>query len=173
MIQIQQTDNQPKIVGLGAEPIINFPEGIPAFEEAHNFMLVTNSEIDPFLLLLSLDIEDFGFFCIDPFLLMPDYHFVIPSPDQKRLQLENAHEALILSFVTRAAKPEDFTANLLAPIVINIRTRLAKQIILDGYPVRFRIWEAVERLSEQSEQGSSPTPSETEVNTPGEGGASC
>jgi flagellar assembly factor FliW len=96
--------------------------------------------MEPFMMLLSLDIEDFGFFCIDPFLLRPDYKFKLNNEDQKRLKLQNAEDALVLSFVTRAENPEDFTANLLAPVVLNIRNRLAKQIILDKFPVRLNIW---------------------------------
>ncbi len=134
--------------------VIHFPEGVPAFENAQNFTLIGGEDIEPFMMLVSQDIEDFGFFCIDPFLLDPNYHFKLNTEDQKKLKVEDPRDVLVLSFVTRAERPEDFTANLLAPVVLNIRNRLAKQIILERYPVRLNIWEAIEKIeAEKGEEG--------------------
>src|SRR5210317_1539714 len=116
---------------LNQELVIHFPEGIPAFEDAQNFTLAGNEEMEPFVMLLSMDIEDFGFFCINPFMLDPNYNFRLSNEDQKKLKLTDPNDVVVLAFVTRAERPEDSTANLLAPIVVNIRNRLAKQIILE------------------------------------------
>ncbi|MCJ8329475.1 MAG: flagellar assembly protein FliW [Lentisphaeria bacterium] len=128
------------------EPEIFFPEGVPAFENAQSFNLWTNEEVEPFMALSSKEINGFGFFCVDPFLIYPDYKFKLSTQDQTFLEIKNQNEALVLAFVTRTENPEDFTANLMAPIVINISNWQAKQVIVDKYPVRYRIWDNIDHL---------------------------
>lgn len=133
---------------------IHFPEGIPAFEDAQNFALVGSEDTEPFVQLLSRDMEGLGFLCVNPCLLVSDYDVRISDEDRKQLKLTHHEEAPLLAFVSPAERREDVTVNLLAPIVVNVRNRLAKQIIADGYPIRFNMWEAIQRGEvEQCEEG--------------------
>lgn len=133
---------------LGQEAIINFPSGVPAFEDANNFTLICNEDIKPFLYLKSLEIEELGFVCIDPFLICKDYLLKISAVDLSHLQLKDPQDALVFCFVTVKPDPKENTANLLAPVIINIKTRIGRQVILENYPVRFNIWEGLDKLSE-------------------------
>ena len=142
-IKSEQQDGK---TNLTQDLVIHFPDGIPAFEDAQNFSLAGNEDMEPFVMLLSLDVEDLGFFCINPFQLDENYSFKLNSEVQKALKLTDPNDVLVLSFVTRAEKPQDFTANLLAPIVINVKNHLAKQVILEKYPVRLNIWDAIEKI---------------------------
>lgn len=138
---------------LEQEAIISFPEGIPAFEDASNFTLVYNEEIKPFLYLKSLEIKELGFVCIDPFLIYKDYLLKISAVDLAHLQLQDPKDALVLCFVTVQSDPKENSANLLAPIVVNVNKRIARQIILENYPVRFNIWDGLDNL--EKSEGSS------------------
>jgi flagellar assembly factor FliW len=64
-----------------------------------------------------------------------DYDVVIDDDTCADLGLTDAGDALVLVMVTLGSEP---TANLLAPVVINSRTRQAVQVILSGtdWPVR-------------------------------------
>ena len=132
----------------------NFPDGIPAFEEARRFVIVLNSKIKPFVYLKSVDVDDLGFVCVDPFLICPGYSISMPAKELSLLGLKEPGSALALSMVTVDSDPQKTTANLLAPIIINMDNLEGRQVILDeNYPVRFRIWEGLESLESNKRQG--------------------
>ena len=63
--------------------------------------------------------------------------------------LSKPDEALVLSLVTIYPDPKQTTANLRAPIVVNISNLFASQVILERYPVNFNIWTG---LNEEASQ---------------------
>ncbi len=134
---------------LSQEDILIFPDGVPAFENATNFSLITTEDIQPFMYLKSIDVEDLGFVCIDPFLIYKDYLVKISAADLAVLQLEDAKDALVFCFVTVKPDPEENSANLLAPIILNLKNRKGKQIILENYPVKFNIWKGLDDMSKE------------------------
>lgn len=134
---------------LEKEAVITFPEGVPAFEDAKNFTLVTTDDIKPFLYLKSLEIDELGFVCIDPFLIQKDYLVKITAADLAQLGLKDPKDALVFCFVSVKEDPKENTANLLAPIVVNLQNRTGRQIILDNYPVRLNIWESLDAMGEE------------------------
>jgi len=138
-----------KVATLLKESVIfNFPDGIPAFEDSLRFIILLNEKIKPFVYLKSLDNDDLGFVCIDPFLVCSkDYSIKIPAKDLSLLGLKDPGSALILSMVTVDRDPRNTTTNLLAPIIINMDNMTGRQVILEeNFPVRFRIWEGLEEM---------------------------
>ncbi|OGV48787.1 MAG: hypothetical protein A2X49_13770 [Lentisphaerae bacterium GWF2_52_8] len=130
--------------------VFYFQDGVPAFENSKRFVVILNPKIKPFVYLKSLDLDDLGFVCVDPFLICTDYSIRIPAKDLSILGLKDPAAALVLSMVTVESNPQDTTANLLAPIVINMDTRVGRQVILDeNYPVRYRIWEGLEAFEKR------------------------
>jgi flagellar assembly factor FliW len=127
--------------------VFHFPSGIPAFEDSRRFVILLNESIVPFVYLKSLDIEDLGFVCVDPFLICAEYSINIPAKDLSVLELRNPGDALVLSMVTVESDPKLTTANLLAPVIINMKNNIGGQVILnEQYPVRYIIWEGLERF---------------------------
>jgi flagellar assembly factor FliW len=137
-----------RIASLLSETVIfNFPDGIPAFENSKRFVILLNPNIKPFIYLRSLDIDDLGFVCVDPFLVCRGYSVNIPGKDLSLLGIKTPASAFILSMVTVDKDPQKTTCNLLAPVIINIENLSGRQVILeDNYPVRYRIWEGLETL---------------------------
>ena len=80
--------------------------------------------------------NDLRLFVLDAAVHLPAYTPVISDEQSARLDLANAAEAAVY-VVVNPGKPET-TVNLLAPIVLNTRTGLGAQFILDGqdWPVR-------------------------------------
>jgi flagellar assembly factor FliW len=137
----------PKVVD--NELVFDFPEGIPAFEDYHKYCLKTNEEIKPFVYLNSIELDNLGFICIDPFLVKADYAVKIPGKAASLLGLNEPGEAFVVTFVTVAEDPKEITTNLLAPVVLNVRTGKGRQVIQDAdYPVQFRIWDEIERMEQ-------------------------
>jgi flagellar assembly factor FliW len=122
---------------------ILFPEGLPAFEEVREFVLISNEEEQPFLWLQAADSPNLAFIAVDPFLINPDYKPDICDDDVNYLHLSNPREAMVLSIVNIHNSDENgITANLVGPIIINVNQRIGKQVILQNhlnYSVRYPI----------------------------------
>lgn len=121
---------------------IYFPDGLPAFETVHDFVIVANQEEEPFLWLQSASLSGLAFVTIDPFLIASEYRPDIADADIKKLEISSEEEAFILSIVTIHPKGEGITANLVSPVVINTKKHIGKQVILQNhrdYSVHFRM----------------------------------
>lgn len=110
--------------------IINFPEGIPAFEDQKQFVIVPLEENSPFYFLQSVQDEDLCLVIARPFSFFPDYEIEVADEELVRLEIEPSQKNLAIYVVLTI--PEDFkltTANLLAPIIINSENRQALQYV--------------------------------------------
>lgn len=112
------------------EKIIHFPEGIPAFEEEKEFVIILNHD-SPFSYLQSVKDKDLSFIIINPFEIFNDYDIIIPETARNRLKIEKQEDVMIYTIVVIPENIENTTTNLLGPIVINTREMLGKQVILD------------------------------------------
>jgi flagellar assembly factor FliW len=88
--------------------------------------------------LRSIEAPDVSFVVAVPAAFFPDYTVELDDASCEQLGLEGQEEALVLVILTVGADVAHTTANLLAPVVINGRTREASQVILSGsdWPVR-------------------------------------
>jgi flagellar assembly factor FliW len=112
-------------------PVIEMAAGLPGFPDARRFLLVEWGEAgSPFSLLRSLDHEQLEFLVAAPVVLFPDYEPEVDDAHAEALGLTSAEDALVLVLVTVAERAEDATANLLAPIIVNVHTLVAAQIVL-------------------------------------------
>ena len=77
----------------------------------------------------------------NPFVIKPDYKPIIQDNDVELLEIESPEDVFLMSIVTIRPDPFKVTANLKAPIVINSKKRLAKQVVLDksDYPIQYSI----------------------------------
>ncbi len=111
--------------------------GIAGFAGAERFALVEVSETSPLFRLCSLDQPGLDFVVVPPPVFFPGYAPEIDDASAERLGLADAEDALLLVILTVGADVSAATANLMAPIVINARTRSAAQVIVEGtYPLR-------------------------------------
>lgn len=136
---------------IGPENVFQFPEGLPAFEDAKQFVFLCKPETSPFIFMRAIEPLDLGFVCIDPFLICPEYKPRISDADTAFLGLNSPDDVLLLSIVTANTDVQKTTANLQGPLAVNLRTCKGRQIICDGqgYPIRYGIWEALERMAER------------------------
>ncbi|MFB3908475.1 MAG: flagellar assembly protein FliW [Candidatus Eisenbacteria bacterium] len=120
-------------IDISEDERIRFPGGLLGFEGLEDFALVALEEYAPFLWLLSEDDADVAFALGDPepFLSEP-YPLVLDDADAAVLDLEPGDRVQVLLFVQTTDEPCRVTANLKAPVVVNLRSRRAKQLILYG-----------------------------------------
>ena len=128
--------------------IIFFPHGLVAFHELKEYCLVeSGSEKVPFCWLQAVDRPDLAFVLINPFLFKPDYDFELSAEHEEELGIEQAEDVAVFSIVVLPGEIEKMSANLLAPVVINTRTRKGKQVVLQDprYSTRHYILEEMHK----------------------------
>lgn len=128
-----------------AIPEITFVRPMPGFESLVRFALVTLGEDDEVPVvyeLRSLERPEVRFLVAVPAAFFPEYEISLDDATCEELSLTDASDALVLTVLSSGSSTggddEQLNANLLAPVVINGRTRSAAQIILSGtdWPVR-------------------------------------
>jgi flagellar assembly factor FliW len=125
-------------------PELTFVRPLPGFGELRRFVLVDLDPADggtdePLLFeLRSLEDPAVRFVAAAPAAFFPDYAFDLEEADCAALELTDESDALVLVLLTVGNDAGPTTANLLAPVVVNARTRAAAQVILAGteWPVR-------------------------------------
>lgn len=133
--------------------IISFSHGIPGFPDEKAFVAVVSDPDSPFSFLQSTTEANLTFLIADPFAFFNDYEFTLDDEVAQELGVSQEKPPQIFIIATVREKFEEMTANLLAPIVINMQERIGRQIILDqsGYGTRHRIFP--DGLPEQAAQG--------------------
>jgi flagellar assembly factor FliW len=123
-------------------PELAFVRPLPGFAELRRFVLVELSGEEgqePVLFeLRSLEEPGVRFLAAVPTAFFPDYAFELDEGECAELDLRDESDALVLVLLTVGREAGTTTANLLAPVVVNARTRAAAQVILSGtdWPVR-------------------------------------
>lgn len=110
---------------------VRFVAGIPGLEGYTRFSL-TGIDDGAVYWLQSDDAPEIALPVADAFALVPEYSFDLSTSDAAALGLAHPADALVLAVLSVRQDTGAVTANLLAPVVINRTTWLAKQVILDG-----------------------------------------
>ncbi|WP_201002383.1 flagellar assembly protein FliW [Paenibacillus glycanilyticus] len=110
-----------------------FDNGIPGFEHLQQFVL---SEVEgemPVRLMQSVEDENIAFLIASPFFFYNDYEWDLPDSVVQELKLDDEKDVEVWSVVTLNKDPNKSTINLLAPIVLNKRTKRGKQHIIHDH----------------------------------------
>ena len=120
-------------------PELHFVRPLPGFGDLRRFVLVELPAGEGALFeLRSLEDPAVRFVVAVPTAFFPDYAFELDEGDCAGIGLVDEGDALVLVLLTVGHDAATTTANLLAPVVLNARTRQAVQVILSGtdWPVR-------------------------------------
>lgn len=123
-----RTLRSPKLGPISFRPndVIHFPEGLPGFESLTKFLLVTRTECEPFVFLTALERPEIALPLLPPLLIQPGWTPPVEPPGPT-----GADDLAWYAVVLIAPKAETIMANLRAPILINLRDRLGRQVVLD------------------------------------------
>jgi len=117
-------------IEISEHEIYTFSDGIPGFEHDRRFTLVGLEGLDGFACLQCVDRGELSFIVVNPFVFFPDYEFNLPEVETNLLEVEQPGDLAVWSIVTIKDQLETATVNLVAPVVLNERKRLGKQVIL-------------------------------------------
>lgn len=117
--------------------IIKFEQGLPGFEERHNFVMLNNydtAEPVPFMWLQSIEDQSLAFVVTIPFFMKPDYEFELPVDIAESIGLNSPEQAGIYSICKIEGHVDAMTFNLNSPIIINADNKKAVQLVLSNSP---------------------------------------
>ncbi|NDI36517.1 flagellar assembly protein FliW [Chengkuizengella sediminis] len=110
--------------------IMTFTQGLLGFEDVKSYALLQLDQEIPLTYLQAVEKQDLNFIILDPFQFFKDYNVELSNEIQKELDIKEQSEVTIWSLVSIQDNLENATCNLIAPLVMNIRTKQGKQIIL-------------------------------------------
>lgn len=126
------------------ESLITFPEGVIGFKDAKGFVIFDCGDQGIFKWLQCTSIPELAFVICEASLIMPNYQVVIGNKEQEILLLKRSEDAAVCLILVIPEDPQETTANLLGPIVMNSESRLGMQLVLVNpeYSTRFKIFKA-------------------------------
>jgi flagellar assembly factor FliW len=116
------------------ESVFAFPGGLPAFDEEKRFVVIEVAERAPLVFLQSLAQQELCFLAFPILVVDRNYHLAIAPEDLEELGLDTRRqpelgaEVMVLALLSLR---DGFspTANLMAPVVLNVKTRRGLQSI--------------------------------------------
>ena len=133
------------------EAMLEFPYGMPAFEQHTRFLLIEKDSFAPFLFLQSAVDGQVSFVVLPVTRIDPAYQAVLEPEEMELLGMAMAAEPLVTLAVVTLTPGGAPTANLVAPILIHLPNRRGMQ--------------SIQPASNYSHQ--------TPLNAPPAGGAQC
>ncbi|MDD6208556.1 MAG: flagellar assembly protein FliW [Clostridiales bacterium] len=146
-------------IDLSEDKIITMENGLMGFEEYKRYTILYDNEKEEqpnISWLQSVEEPALALPVINPFLVKSDYNPVVEDEVLKPLGELNEENLAIFLVLTVPSKPEEVTANLKAPLIINADTRKGCQIIVENkdYVIKYKVYDAIQKIKkEKGEMG--------------------
>ena len=123
-------------VEIDESTVIHMPSGMPGFPGMKRFVILEREETRPFLWYQCVDDPDLAFVIINPHCFQPDYSVDLGTAMRDMSWRDDREEALAVYVIVNASEgvPENITANLIGPIVVNSGKKEATQLVITGSP---------------------------------------
>ncbi len=118
------------LVELKSEDVLTFTEGLLGFQDLRQFVLLDDPHDDIFAWLQSCELPSVAFPVLEPELFGHKYNISLNRTDLESLKLQATQAPAFLNIITIPDDPTQMTANIKAPIVINLEAKLARQCVL-------------------------------------------
>lgn len=115
---------------VGDDEIVSIPQGFLGFPEYTQFCLVDPADDTLILWLQSTQNPEIAFALLEPKIFKPDYTARLSASELRELKLENINQSAVFSILTIPEDATQMTANLKAPLVINLKEKIGKQVVL-------------------------------------------
>lgn len=115
---------------ISTEELIRIPQGLLGFPSLTEYCLVDPGDDTLILWLQSVQEPNLAFPLMEPKIFKPDYAARLSAVELRELELENINQSTVFSILTIPSDVTQMTANLKAPLVINLKKQIAKQVVL-------------------------------------------
>lgn len=137
-------------VTIDDDKILDFPNGIIGFEDKHKFAIIYDIEKGEDTAVRWLQcMEDpyMAFPVLEPFAVLDEYNPMIEDSLLEPLDNPSDEDMIVLLMMITSSDVTKVTANLKAPIVINLATCKGGQIIVENpdYDSKFNVYDAIQK----------------------------
>lgn len=127
--------------------LITFERGILGFPDNKGYALMQTGEESAFYWLQAIDREDLAFVVCDPRLFVAEYRAPVKVEELTPIGLTDPDQAQVFIIVNKT--DDVLTGNLQGPLVVNVETRQARQLVLSDK--KFSTRHPLMRLSQPRE----------------------
>lgn len=122
--------------------VIHFDDGILGFEEVKEYLLYHEDEDGVIWSLQAARADVPSFIVVDPYPFISDYNAQLTQAELAYFGETGTENLCVLVVAVIKPNLKDSVVNLKAPIVIDVNSKKAKQIILENgdYPIRFKLF---------------------------------
>ncbi len=117
---------------------IVFHSGLPGFEDLREFIILKILDTKPIYWLQSIENKYISLPVIIPFEIFEDYCIEIDENEAENLKIESQNDLLIMNVVVIPDDITKMTVNMVAPIIINAKAGIGKQMIIDARDLSVR-----------------------------------
>jgi len=114
--------------------VIILPKGVLGFSQLTRYVILERKEFVPFKWLQSLEDANVAFLITDPLHFFPNYKLEINEKELEELNYTNSRDLVTYVIITVPQDVTQASADLLGPLVINPKKRLAKQAVMPVSP---------------------------------------
>ena len=118
------------LVEFKIEDVLTFPEGLLGFKDLREFILLDDPNDDIFAWLQSCELPTVAFPVLEPEIFSHKYNISLNRTDLEALKLAVDEAPSFFNIITIPDDPTQMTANIKAPVVVNLKARLARQCVL-------------------------------------------
>jgi|UniRef100_A0A7C5AKH7 flagellar assembly factor FliW len=130
------------VIQVRPDQVILLEPGLLGFGQYHRYILIEHQRESPFLWLQCLDNPDLAFVVTDPLCLLPEYRPPQLARVIEEMKPESPEDMKILVILTiPPGRPQEMTANLMGPVVIDLKRRRGRQIVVEDprYSHKYRV----------------------------------
>ena len=128
---VHVTDPQAEPAATQDLPLLELVRPMVGFPDRTRYALVRLDDEGVLTSLTSVEEEGLRFLVVPPAHFFPDYALDLSDDVVAELEITDAADVLVLVVLTAGATLAQTTANLIAPVVVNVRSRKAAQVVLD------------------------------------------
>lgn len=126
------------LVEVTVDDLIEFPEGLLGFNQLRKFVLLDDPTDDIFAWLQSCEDGAVAFPVLEPELFATNYNIQLTKHDLEAVKLSAGEGFRTFMIITIPQDPTQMTANMKAPIVINVSRRVGRQCVLQDNHLAIR-----------------------------------
>lgn len=142
-------------VDIADDKVITLPQGLLGFEDFKRYVILYNSDKssgNDISWFQSVEEQAFAVPVVNPLFVKKDYNPVINDEMLELLGEVDEEGYFVLVTMRIPSDPKEISCNLKAPIIINPKTLLGCQMIVENEecPIRYNVYDAVQKLKEKA-----------------------
>jgi len=116
------------------DQIITFKRGLLGFRDYHRYILLSRPETAPLSVLQCVDQPELAFLVAAPANLINGLNLGLLNAALDELKAQSPEDLQVfVTFTLPPGRPTEATPNFSSPILINLRTKLGKQVLLENH----------------------------------------